>query len=139
MEQNTFLYTIPQWLIFVGVISIAYGWIEKKKIFNLLGLGLLILLGIFALYAITSGYFIFNKFLSPEEIVNQELNDDVIEELPMQAKLLPAYWLFIVSGILAIPSFILDLKNKKLARLFLVISGLIALGGFFIVVGAMRG
>jgi hypothetical protein len=138
MEENTFLYTIPQWIIFIGIISIAYGWIEKKKIFTLLGLGVFTLLGIFALYAISNGYFAFKEFLTPNEIVSQELEEDVLDELPLQAKLLPAYWMFIVSGILSIPSFFLALKNKKTTRLFLIVTVLVALSGFFIVVGAIR-
>jgi hypothetical protein len=138
MGQDTILYTIPQWIIFVGLISIAYGWVEKKRIFNLIGLGLFIGLGIFAVYAIASGYFAFSEFLSPNEIISEELEEDVVQELPMQAKLLPAYWLFVASGILAIPTFILELKEKKLARWFLVLMGIVAIGGFFIVTGAIK-
>jgi hypothetical protein len=139
MGQDTILYTIPQWIIFVGVISIAYGWVEKKRIFNLIGLGLFIGLGIFAVYAIASGCFAFSKFMSPNEIISEEMEEDVVQELPLQAKLLPAYWLFVVAGMLAIPSFFLELKKKRFARWFLVFMGLVAIGGFFIVIGAVRG
>jgi hypothetical protein len=139
MEQNTFLYTIPQWIIFVGLISIAYGWVEKKRVFTLIGIGMFTILGGFAIYAITSGYFIFDSYLTPNEIISEELGEDFVESLPTQAKLLPAYWLFVVAGVLAIPSFFLELKKKRLARWFLVVMGMVALGGFFIVIGAVRG
>jgi len=138
METNVFLYTAPQWIIFAALISLAYGWIEKKKVFNLLGLGILIVLGLFAVYAIIQGYFVFNKFLTPEEIIMEELEEEYVEEIPMQARLLPAYWLFIVSGIFSIPGIFLVWKKKKYARAVTVISAVIALGGFFIIVGALR-
>jgi hypothetical protein len=138
MNQDTFLYTIPQWIIFAAIISIVYGWVEKKKTFTLIGIGLGVILGIFAAYAIASGYFVFSQFLSPDEILSEELEEDVVRELPIQAKILPAYWMFVVSGILSIPAFIMELKSKKAARWLMVAFCLIALGGFFIIVGAVK-
>ena len=138
MNQNVFLYTLPQWFIFSAIIVIAYGWIENKKPFRLIGLFVLIALGLFAVYAIGSGYFMFNKYLTPEEILSEELDGELVEDIPFSAKLLPAYWGFIVSAVLAIPALYLDWKNKKPTRLFIVLSGLVALYGFFVIVDALK-
>lgn len=138
MSQDTILYTLPQWLVFGAIIGIAYGWVERKKIFRVIGTSFFILLGLFALYAIYGGYFSASEFLTPEEIMNEELDEDIISEMPFQAKLLPAYWSFIVSGILAIPGIWFDWKERKPKRLFTLLSGLVSLFGFFIIVGELR-
>jgi hypothetical protein len=96
------------------------------------------LLGIYSAYILSGDYFAANKFLTPEEIMREELDDEILNEIPFQAKLLPAYWSFIVSSILILPSLILDLKHKKQYRLFIILSGITALFGFFIIVGAVR-
>lgn len=138
MNQDTFLYTLPQWFIFSAIIMIVYGWVEQKKPFRIIGLVIFILLGLFAIYAIVEGYFLGNEFLTPDEIVSKELGEEVIEKIPFQAQLLPAYWSFIVTAVIAIPAIYFDWGNRKPARLFLVLTGLISLFGFFIIVGALR-
>jgi hypothetical protein len=138
MSQNTFLYIIPQWFIFASVIAFAYGWVEQKKSFRLIGFGLLIALGFYAVFAIAEGYFVFRNFLTPEEIIAQEMEEEILEEMPLEGRILPAYWLFIASACSAIPGFFLEWKNIKKAKIFIFLSGLIALGGFFIIVGALR-
>lgn len=138
MNQDTILYTLPQWLVFGAIIGIAYGWVERKKIFRLIGTSFFILLGMFSVYAIYSGYFSASEFLTPEEIMSEELDEDIISEMPFQARLLPAYWSFIVSGILAIPGIYFDWKERKPKQLFMILSGIVALLGFFIIVGELR-
>lgn len=138
MNQDTILYTLPQWFVFAAFIAGVYGWVEKKKTFKLIGPVIIVLLGLFSVYAIYSGYFVANEFLTPEEIMNEELEEDSIPEIPFQVKLLPAYWIFIVSGVLAVPAFFFELKEKKLRNLFLILAGLSALLGFFIIVGAIQ-
>ncbi len=138
MSQNTFLYIVPQWFIFASVIALAYGWVEKKRGFRMIGFGLLIALGLYAVYAIAEGYFVYYDFLTPEEIIASEMEEEFIEEMPLEGRILPAYWLFIASAITAIPGFVLEWNNKKQAKIFIFVSGLIALGGFFIIVGALR-
>lgn len=138
METAQFLYTVPQWVIFAAIIAIVYGWIEEKKVFKFLGLSLFVALGIFAVYAIANGYFAYSEFLSPEEVLSEEMEEDYLAGLPLEAKLLPAYWLFIFSGILAVPALWLEWKNKKLSRLFIILIGLVVLAGFFIIVGAIK-
>lgn len=138
MNQETFIYTLPQWFIFASVFVTAYGWIEHKKNFRIIGSVILILLGIFAGWVIANGYFSANHFLTPDEIVSEELEEDVIEEMPFQAQLLPAYLSFIVAAVLSIPAIYLDWKEKKPNRLFYILAGLAALLGFFIIAGALK-
>ncbi|HKJ77943.1 MAG TPA: hypothetical protein VKA10_00355, partial [Prolixibacteraceae bacterium] len=104
----------------------------------IIGSSLFILLGIYALYTITAGYFSASEFLTPTEIVDQEMDEESLEGIPFHIKLLPAYWSFIVSGALAIPAIYFDWKEKKPKRLFILLAGLSSLFGFFIVVGELR-
>lgn len=138
MNQDIILYTLPQWFVFAGIIASVYGWVEKKKMFRMIGPLIFLLLGLYAGFAISSGYFSAYDYLTPAEIMNEELEEETFEELPIQAKILPAYWIFIVSGIVAIPAFIFEWKEKKLRNLFMILTGLTALFGFFIIVGEIR-
>jgi hypothetical protein len=138
MNGNVFLYTLPQWFIFSSVIVMVYGWVENKKPFRIIGLLVLVALGLFAVYAITRGYFLSNQFLTPEEIMNEELEGELIEEIPFEGKLFPAYLSFVLSGFLALPAIYFDWKNKKPTRLFTILAGLVALFGFFVIVGALK-
>ncbi|SHI43983.1 hypothetical protein SAMN05444280_10294 [Tangfeifania diversioriginum] len=138
MNQDTILYTLPQWFVFAGIIASIYGWVEKKKMFRMIGPVIFMLLGLYAGFAIANGYFSAYDYLTPAEIMNEELEVETFEELPLQAKMLPAYWIFIVSGIVAIPAFIFEWKEKKLRNLFIILTGLTALFGFFIIVGELR-
>lgn len=136
--NDTFLYTLPQWFIFAAVFVAVYGWIEKKKAFRIIGASIFVLLGIYSLFIIFGDYLAGGEFLTPGEIADQELTDDAIEEIPFQAKLLPAYLSFIVSAVLAIPAIILDIKNKKSYKWFIIIAGLVSLFGFFAIVGVLQ-
>jgi hypothetical protein len=136
--NNTLLYTLPQWFIFAAVFVIVYGWIENKKPFRIVGYIILVLLGVFSLFIISGDYFAANEFLTPEEIAREELDDEIMNEVPFQAKLLPAFISFIAAAIFAFPSLVLDIRNHKKYRWFVIISGLIALLGFFIIVGAIK-
>ena len=136
--QNTFLYTLPQWFIFSALIMIAYGWVENKKIFRLIGSSVFFLLGIFAVYNISMDSFSASEFLTPAEVVAEEADNETMTEIPFIAKLLPAYIIFIISGILSVPAFWFDWKNKKPTRLFIILTGLVSLTGFFIIVDALK-
>ena len=138
MNQDTILYTIPQWFIFAGIIVAVYGWAEHKKTFKMFGSVIFLLLGFFSLYTILNGSFAASNFLTPEEIYNEEMEIETFEDIPFIVKLLPAYIAFLLSGLLAIPTFILEWKNRKGKNLFIIITSLTALFGFFIIVGALR-
>lgn len=136
--NETLLYTLPQWFIFAAIFVVVYGWMEEKKPFRIIGAVIFILLGLFSLFVIFGGYLAAGKFLTPNEIASEELADGVIDEVPFQVKLLPAYLSFIVSAVLAIPAIIFDIKNKKGYRWFIISAGLVSLFGFFIIVGILR-
>lgn len=136
--NETLLYTLPQWFIFAGIFMIIYGWVENKKPFRLIGSGILVLLGVFSLYIIAGDFLDSGQFLSPEEIASEDLDDEISNEIPFQAKLIPAYWSFVIASILSIPALILDFKNKQKYRLFIILSGMACLFGFFVIIGAVR-
>jgi hypothetical protein len=138
MNQEIFLYTLPQWLVFAGIISSVYGWVEHKKVFRMLGPVLFFILGLFAVFIMLGDYFSASRFLTPEEMVTLEMEEELLEELPFQARLFPAYLFFILSGLLAIPAFLLEWKDRKRKNLLIVLTALTGLFGFFIIVGALR-
>jgi hypothetical protein len=136
--HNTFLYTLPQWFIFASIFVTVYGWVENKKAFRIIGAAIFILLGIYAFIILQGDYFSAANFLTPDEIAREELDDEIINEIPFEASLFPAYLSFIFSALFAIPAIYFDYKSKRKYQLFIVISGLIALFGFFIIVGALK-
>lgn len=136
--NNTLLYTLPQWFIFAAIFVVVYGWMEDKKVFRVIGASILILLGIFSLFVIFGDSLAAGKFLTPNEIASEELADGIVDEIPFQAKLLPAYLSFVLSAILAIPAIFLDIKNKKGYRWFIILAGLTSLFGFFVIVGVLK-
>ena len=136
--NDTFLYTLPQWFIFAAIFVVVYGWMEDKKVFRVIGASILILLGIFSLFVIFGDSLAAGKFLTPNEIASEELADGVIDEIPFQAKLLPAYISFVLSAVLTIPAIVLDIKNKKSYRWFFLSAGLVSLFGFFVIVGILK-
>lgn len=136
--SQVFLYTFPQWIVFAALFMIIYGWVENKKVFRLTGEVLFILLGIFAAVVIFGDYLAAGKYLSPAEIAAEQINDEILNEVPIEARLLPAYLSFLIAGVLAVPASLLTWKQHKRAQLLIVITGLIALLGFFIIVGALK-
>jgi hypothetical protein len=138
MTQEIYLYTLPQWFIFAGFISGIYGWVEHKKVFRMLGAVIFFLLGLFALYAIWTGSFSAYSFLTPEEMIREEMGEMVLDEMPFIAQIFPAYIAFLISGVLSIPALILEWKRLKGKNLLMILTALSGLLGFFIIVGALR-
>lgn len=137
--NDSFLYTVPQWIIFAGIASVIYGWAESKRPFRIIGTSILIILGFYSLYVLLNGFLAAHKFLTPYEIANEELElDTTFEEVPFQVQIFPAYISFLVTAGLAIPALIFELLHKKLFRLFIVLAILAALFGFFIIVGTLK-
>ncbi|NOR76742.1 MAG: hypothetical protein GQ525_16485 [Draconibacterium sp.] len=136
--NDTFLYTIPQWFIFAGIIVVTYGWVEDKKPFRLIGAVIMVLLGVYSLVILSGDFLAAKDFLTLEEIANEELDDMITDDIPFHAKLFPAYLSFVVASILALPAIFFELKNSKKYRWFIVLSVLVSLFGFFIIVGALK-
>ena len=138
MDQDVYLYTLPQWFIFAGCFASIYGWVEQKKVFRMLGPVVFFLLGLFSLYPILTGSFSSYTYLDPGEVIREEMGEEILEELPFMARIMPAYVAFLISGLLAIPAFILEWKALKGRQLMIILSALAGLFGFFIIVGALR-
>jgi hypothetical protein len=138
MISNFIVLTIPQWAIFVGITVMIYGWTEKKMIFELIGLGLLVLLGVFAAWVVLAG------LLVPEELLNQtDPLDETIElfmpdELPIEGRLLPFYWGLIGNGILAAVTMILEILKKRFVFILKITVGIISLALFFLMMAAIH-
>ena len=135
---DTFLYTIPQWFVFAALFMIIYGWVEHKKPFRIIGISFFILLGIFSLAILLGDYLAPGDYLTPEEVASEEIDDEILNHIPIEKQLFPAYIAFLVASILSFPALLLDWFEKKHARTFIVLCGLAALLGFFIIVGAVR-
>ena len=92
----TFLYTFPQWFVFAALFMVIYGWVENKKAFRLIGISIFIVLGIFSIIVLVGDYLAAGEYLSLEEITAEELDDEILNEIPIEAKLLPGYLSFII-------------------------------------------
>lgn len=136
--NNTLIYTLPQWFVFAGVFAVAYGWIEDKKPFRLIGAMVFILLGIFALFILSGDYFASARFVTPDELATEQLEEDTLEAVPFQVRLFPAYISFLASAVLAIPALFFEIRNNRKFRLFIILTMLAALLGFFIIVGNLK-
>lgn len=136
--NETFLYTLPQWFVFAAIFVAVYGWVEDKKAFRLVGAATLILLSVYAFIILTGDYFAASHYLTPEEIANEEISEEIMDEVPFQARLFPAYLAFAAAGVFAIPALILDIKNNSKYRIFIVLAALVALAGFFGIVSSLK-
>lgn len=135
---DVYLYTFPQWFVFASIFIIIYGWVEQKKIFQLIGISSFVALGIFSVYIINANYLEVANYLTPEEVASKDLEDHITQDIPIQVKILPAYWLFILTSIFAIPTLFATWKEKKLAKPLIILTSLLALAGFFVIVGAIQ-
>jgi len=127
--NNTLLYTLPQWFIFSGVFASVYGWIENKRIFRIIGAVIFILLSIFSLVILSGDYF---------SATLPAASNEIVSEIPFQAKLFPAYLSFVFSGVLALVALFFDIKKSNKYRWFIILAGLVALFGFFVITGALK-
>ena len=135
--NDTLVYTLPQWFIFAAIIAVSYGWIEDKKSFRIIGELIFVALGVFSLIILSGNYFAAKDLLSAEEIVSRDLDDEIIDKIPIQAKLFPAYLSFVAAGTLGLLAAFFDIKNNRKYRWVIVLAGLTALYGFFAIIGAV--
>lgn len=135
---TAFLYTFPQWVVFAALFSIIYGWVENKKEFRITGLIILVAMGLFSIFVLAGNYLAPELYLSPDELMPNKIDEETTNTVPMEKQLLPAYLSFIASSALALGALLLDWFNKKQYRMLTVLTGLVALIGFFIIVGAVR-
>jgi hypothetical protein len=137
MISNFTVLSVPQWLIFAALIVMAYGWIEKKWIFGIIGSGLLVALGIFAVIAIYAGW------MMPESALNisQDLTVDELftpDELPVEGRLLPFYWVLAFNGLIALAAMLGEIYHKKFGIILKIIAATLAIILFFLMMAAVR-
>ncbi|NOY95665.1 MAG: hypothetical protein GXO81_04680 [Chlorobi bacterium] len=132
--ETSLLYTLPQWGIFVGVAMVIYSWVEKKKAIGMVGLSVLVLLGIYATYAIKTGW-VSIEFNASGKLPNKGFSS---EGMPIEVKLAPVYWGLVAVGILSLISLTLELTVKKLSGVFKAIASIVALALFFMVYGIIK-
>jgi hypothetical protein len=137
MISNFTILTVPQWAIFAGITVMIYGWVEKKSIFGIVGSGILAALGIFAAYAIAAGLMMPESMLDiSENLPKDELFNP--DELPVEGRLLPFYWILIGNGILALGAMFAEIYHKKIAAVLKILIGAVAIVLFFLMMAAVR-
>lgn len=136
--EGTLFYTLPQWFVFSAILAIVYGWVEDKKIFMIIGQSIFVMLGIFAIWALTTDFFTMAKMGSPAEIAANELENQTGNALPFATRIFPAYIIFVASALFALPTLYFTWKEKKAAKVLIILNILLCLTGFFNIVSALK-
>ncbi len=137
MISNYTVLTIPQWAIFAAITVMVYGWVEKKPVFGIIGSGILVALGIFAAWAIFAGLMIPEKMLE----ISENLSIDELftpDELPVEGKLLPFYWVLAYNGLIALGALLGEVFRKKYGAILKVLAGAVSIVLFFLMMAAVR-
>ncbi len=137
MISNYTILTIPQWAIFAAIAVMVYGWAEHKKAFGIIGSGIFVALGIYAVIAILSGAMV------PEEML--DITDPISEapvfspdEIPLEGRFLPFYWMLVFNGVLALTALIADIFKRRFANPLKIATAAIAIILFFLMMGALK-
>jgi len=137
MISNYTVLSVPQWLIFAAITVMIYGWLEKKKVFGIIGSGIFVSLGLFAAYALVSGLMIpenmldISKDLSTKELFNPD-------ELPVEGRLIPFYWGLAFNGLLALVALLSEVYDKRYTKTLKIITASISIVLFFLMTAAVR-
>ena len=137
MISNFTLLSIPQWAVFAAITIIIYGWTEGKRSFTQIGTAIFVLLGIYAAWVIYTG------LLVPETLFDtaEELDGEILfnpDEIPIEGRMLPVYWGFVVNGVLALAAFITGMKESKASKVLKIIAIIFSLFLFFAMIGISR-
>jgi magnesium-transporting ATPase (P-type) len=138
MISNFTVLTIPQWAIFAGITVMIYGWTEKKKVFGLIGLGILALLGIYAAWILWTGMLVPEELLNQPDPLDETVNIFEPDELPIEGRLLPFYWGLAGNAILASLTMVFEIRRKSYSSIFKIIVGTISIALFFLMIAALR-
>lgn len=137
MISNYVVLTVPQWAIFVAVTAMVYGWLEKKKIFGIVGPGILAALGIYAAYVLFAGLLVPENMLD----VSSDLPKDELfnpDELPLEGRLMPFYWGLVCNGVLALVAMIAGIRESNFSGILKSIAGGMAILLFFAMMAVVR-
>ena len=137
MISDYWVVTIPQWGIFAGITVLIYGWAEKKRGFGLIGAGILVLLGLYAGWAVLSGMVAPASLIDPVDPFTGE-RAFLPEELPVEGRVLPHYLGLILNGVLALAVLLTDLFRKKAAKVLKTITGFFSVFLFFMLISMLR-
>ncbi len=137
MISNYTILTIPQWSIFAGITVMVYGWAEHKRVFGFIGSGIFVCLGIYAAIAIASGA------MMPAEMLDMTdpLSDTPVlapDEIPMEGRLLPFYWMLVCNGGLALIALFAEIFKKRFANPLKIATAAIGIVLFFLMMGALK-
>ncbi len=115
MERQAFLTltTSSQWILFLAIGLIIFSWVEKKRLYQQLGQGTFVLLGLFALWIL----------LTDQIVLPAVVSDQVV---PVEAQALSYFSGLLISGFVAIVAFLLGQAKPRWARFFNM--GLVAIG-----------
>jgi len=94
-------------------------------------------LGIFAAWAIAAGLMIPENMLE----INADLPKDELfspDELPIEGRLLPFYWVLVLNGVVALAAMLMDIFGKRAANLLKIIAGIIGIVIFFLMMAVVR-
>lgn len=116
--------SISQWVLFLGIAFILFGWLEKKDKILIAGQILFLLLGLFAIRVIFS------------ETTNIPISNG--EKITKELKLGSFFRGIIILGGVALVSLILKLFNLRFQKASYVIVVLIALMLFFMVFNILQ-
>lgn len=130
MISNFTVVTIPQWAIFASISIIIYGWVEQKKIFGLIGIALMTVMGIFAGWVIWSGWLIPESMFDTTGVMDGEVLFSE-GEIPLEGRMLPFYWGLVLNGALSVPAFLMEYSGKKYTKAVKLMIMLLALMIFF--------
>ncbi len=137
MISNYTVVTIPQWAIFCAITVIIYGWTEKKNIFIQIGMAIFILLGIYSAWAVYAGIMVPENFMNATDPVSgEELFSP--GELPLEGKLIPVYWGFILNGCTAGTALIAGITGRRFTTVLRIISAVFSVLLFFMMIAIVR-
>jgi hypothetical protein len=137
MISNFTILTIPQWAVFAAITVMIYGWAEKKRAFGIVGSGILVALGVFAAWALAAGLMVPENMME----INENLPKDELfspDELPVEGRLLPFYWVLVINGLIALAAMLLEIFRKKAAMLLKILSAIVAIIVFFLMMAVVR-
>lgn len=130
--EHVYLYTFPQYFIFLALLIFVYGWVEKKQWYRIIGMSLITILGLFALFALLK--------LFPASVLKE--SNDIVEDAEAQllfwAKLKTAYFSFVAAALSSVPTIWLERKQSRKRHFFTAATALMALFGFFIIVSSLK-
>lgn len=132
MDLFNIYYMFPLWISFLSIISLIISIVERKIILRYVGIALSIVVGIFALYVISAQHLVPGAEVSQRIIEERMLQNPKPRDIET-ATLIPAYWMFIVSMVLAIAAiFLRKIKMRKMQFLLYFIALINILGFFFV-------